>query len=68
VITSNSYAVVPFHIGEARFAKEGSGWRWPQAGAALPMLPGARCGGRFAAAAVRFYRPTCSSRERSPKC
>ncbi|MFF7109405.1 homocysteine S-methyltransferase family protein [Pseudomonas sichuanensis] len=23
VITSNSYAVVPFHIGEARFAKEG---------------------------------------------
>ena len=23
VITSNSYAVVPFHIGEARFAEEG---------------------------------------------
>ena len=23
VITSNSYAVVPFHIGEARFAQEG---------------------------------------------
>ena len=23
VITSNSYAVVPFHIGEARFAAEG---------------------------------------------
>ena len=31
VITSNSYAVVPFHIGEARFAAEGQalGGSWP---------------------------------------
>ena len=30
VITTNSYALVPFHIGDARFVAEGKGWlRWP---------------------------------------
>ncbi len=37
VITSNSYAVVPFHIGEARFAAEGQ---------ALAALAGSWRGGR----------------------
>ena len=33
VITSNSYAVVPFHIGEERFARKADNWPISQAGA-----------------------------------
>lgn len=31
VITTNSYALVPFHIGEGRFRARGASWRrWPE--------------------------------------
>ena len=57
VITSNSYAVVPFHIGEERFANEGFALA-ATAGQLIghDQTPGIRC---------RLPRPRCASRRRS---
>ncbi len=68
VITSNSYAVVPFHIGEARFAAEGQALAALAGELARRAVNGVgqnRAGGRFAAAAVSApIVRTCSKPQR----